>query len=130
MVSWPMCGSVRFLFQASHKLLFQLCLCKGTAMKHLFSSRSKKLQAIVFINALILGLTGMVHAQSQNLKGESTQKPVVTEKKPANKHKATNEAKITGKKQTKQDPGKDIGNYKGAQPPQGGRLGQGPDHPQ
>ena len=99
-------------------------------MKHLSSSRSKKLQAIVIINALILGLTGMVHAQSQNLKGEYTQKPVITEKKPANKHNATNEARTTGKKQSKQEPGKDTGNYKGAQPPQGGRLGQGPDHPQ
>lgn len=99
-------------------------------MKHLSSSRSKKLQAIVVINALILGLPGMVHAQSQNLKGEYTQKPVITKKTPANKHNATNEARTTGKKQSKQEPEKDTGNYKGAQPPQGGRSGQGPDHPQ
>ncbi|PTR16482.1 hypothetical protein C8R31_102497 [Nitrosospira sp. Nsp2] len=98
-------------------------------MKHLFSSKSKKLQAIILINALILGFTGMVHAQSQNPKGENTQKPVITEEKPANKNGATNEGRITGKKQSKQEPGKDTGNYKGAQPPQGGRLGQGPDHP-
>lgn len=99
-------------------------------MKHLFSSRSKKLQVIVIINALILGLTGLVHAQSKDLKGEYTQKPVITEKKPANKHNATNEARTTGKKQSKQELGKDTGDYKGAQPPQGGRSGQGPDHPQ
>jgi uncharacterized protein HemX len=98
-------------------------------MKHLFSSRSKKLQAIVFVNALLLGFTGMAHAQSQNLKGENTQKPVITEEKPANKQDATNEARIKGKKQSKQESGKDAANYKGAQPPQGGRLGQGPDHP-
>jgi uncharacterized protein HemX len=98
-------------------------------MKHLFSSRSKKLQAIVFVNALLLGFTGMAHAQSQNLKGENTPKPVVTEEKSANNPNATNEARIKGKKQSKQELGKDAANYKGAQPPQGGRLGQGPDHP-
>jgi hypothetical protein len=96
-------------------------------MKHLFSSRSKKLQAIVIINALILGSTGMVHAQTQNLKGENPQPPVIAEKKAANKNDATNKGKVTGKKQSKQEQGKDSGNYKGAQPPQGGRLGQGPD---
>ena len=98
-------------------------------MKYSFTSKSRKIQSIVFINALalILGLTGMVHAQSQNLKGEYTQKSEMTEKKSANKRNATNEAKVTGKKQSKQRSGKDTGNYKGAQPPQGGRLGQGPE---
>jgi uncharacterized protein HemX len=98
-------------------------------MKHLFSSRSKKLQAIVFVNALLLGFTGVAHAQSQNFKGEDTQKPVVTEEKPANKRDATSEARKKGNKQSKQESGKDAANYKGAQPPQGGRVGQGPDHP-
>jgi hypothetical protein len=100
-------------------------------MTHLSSSRSRKLQAIVFVNALILGFTGIVYAQSQNpsLKDGNTQKPVITEEKPAKKQDATNDARITGKKQSKQESGKDSGNYKGAQPPQGGRIGQGPDHP-
>lgn len=98
-------------------------------MKYRFS-RSKKFQAIVFVNTLILGLTGMVHAQSQKLKGEYPPKPIITEDKPVNKHNTTNKAGITGKKQSKQEPDKDTENYKGAQPPQGGRLGQGPDHPQ
>ena len=92
--------------------------------------RSKALQALVFINTLILGLTGMVHAQPKNLKDEYTQKPVATEGKPANKPDATNEARRMGKKQSKPEADKDTTNYKGAQPPQGGRLGQGPDHPQ
>ena len=98
-------------------------------MKYPFTSRIKKVQSIVFINALalILGLTGMVHAQSQNLKGEYTQKPEITEKKSANRPNATNEAKVIGKKQSKQGSGKDTENYKGAQPPQGGRLGPGPE---
>lgn len=97
-------------------------------MKQLFLSRSKKLRALVFINALLLvGLTGMVHAHSENLKDEYTQKPGVTEEKPANKPNATNEA---GKKQSKQEPDKDTGSYKGAQPPQGGRSGQGQEHHQ
>ena len=98
-------------------------------MKYPFTSKSKKVQSIVFINALalVLGLTGMVHAQSQNLKGEYTQKPEITEKKSANEPNAANEAKVIGKEQSKQGSGKDTENYKGAQPPQGGRLGQGPD---
>jgi hypothetical protein len=98
-------------------------------MKHLFSLRSKKLHVIVFVNALLLGFTGMSHAQSQNFKGENPQKPVVTEEKPANNPDATSRERIKGKKQSKQESGKDASNYKGAQPPQGGRLGQGPDHP-
>lgn len=98
-------------------------------MKHLFSSRSKKLQAIVFVNALLLGFTGVAHAQSQNLKGENPQKPIATEEKPANNPDKMNGERIKGKKQSKQESGKDAANYKGAQPPQGGRLGQGPDHP-
>jgi hypothetical protein len=97
-------------------------------MKYRFS-RSKKFRAIVFVNALILSLGGKVHAQSQNLKDEYTQKPVITEDKPANKHNATDEAGMKEKKQSKQERDKNTGNYKGAQPPQGGRLGQGPDHP-
>jgi hypothetical protein len=98
-------------------------------MKYPFTSKSRKVQSIVFINvlALVLGLTGMVHAQSQSLKSEYTQKPEITEKKSANKRNATNEAKVIGKKQSKQGSGKDTENYKGAQPPQGGRLGQGPE---
>jgi len=98
-------------------------------MKYHFSPRSKQFRAIVFVNALILGLAGMVHAQSQNLKGEYTQKPVITEDRPANKHNTTNEAEMKEKKQSKPEPDKNTENYKGAQPPQGGRVGQGPDHP-
>ena len=98
-------------------------------MKHLFSSRSKKLQAIVSVSALLLGFTGMAHAQSQNLKGEKPQKPVATEEKPANNPDTVNEERAKGKKHSKQESGKDSANYKGAQPPHGGRLGQGPDHP-
>jgi hypothetical protein len=98
-------------------------------MKHLFTSGSKKLQAIGSVSALLLGFTGMAHAQSQNLKGENPQKPVVTEEKPANNPDAMSGERKKGKKQSKQESGKDSANYKGAQPPQGGRLGQGPDHP-
>jgi hypothetical protein len=98
-------------------------------MKYRFSSQSKKFRAIVFANALILGLAGMAHAQSQNLKGEYPQKPVIIEDKPANKHNTTDEAGMKEKKQSKQAPDKNTEDYKGAQPPQGGRLGQGPDHP-
>jgi hypothetical protein len=98
-------------------------------MKHLFFSRSKKLQAIVFVNALLMGFTAVAYAQSQNLKGENPQKPVVTEEKPANNPDAMSGERKKGKKQSKQESGKDSANYKGAQPPQGGRLGQGPDHP-
>lgn len=91
-------------------------------MKNLFLSRNKKLQVIVFINVLSLGLTGMVHAQSQN-----PTKPAITKERAANKPDAKKEMK-RGEKKSKQALDKDTGNYKGAQPPQGGRLGQGPDH--
>ena len=98
-------------------------------MKHPFFSRSKNLEAIVFVNALILGSTGIAHAQSQNPRDENSQKPLTTQEKPAKKQNPTNDAGTTGKKQSKQESGKDADNYKGAQPPQGGRIGQGPDHP-
>ena len=124
------CGSVRFRFQASRRLTFQLfryTSIREPFMKHLFSSSNKKLQSIVLINALILGLSGMVHAESQNLKGESTQKSVITEKKSGKENSTTNETKVKGKKSSQPGSGKDSANYKGAQPPQGGRLGQGPE---
>ena len=70
----------------------------------------------------------MVYAQSRNINGENAPRPVVTEEKPSNKSDSTNEAKIKGKKKSKQEPVKDSGNYKGGQPPQGGRLGQGFEH--
>ncbi len=60
-------------------------------MKYPVISKIKKISSIVFANVLILGLTGIVHAQSQNLKGEYTQKSVITEKKSANKHRPKNE---------------------------------------
>ena len=63
-------------------------------MNHLFSSGSKKLQTIVFINTLLLSSISMVYAQSQNINGEkNTRKPVVTEEKLSNKSDATNEPK-------------------------------------
>ena len=70
-------------------------------MNHLFSSGSKKRQAIVFINTLLLGSISMVHAQSQNINGENTRKPVVTEEKLSNKSDATTEAKKKGKEEIK-----------------------------
>ena len=54
----------------------------------------------------------MAHAQSQNLKGEYAQKPVITEDKPANKHNTTNEAGMKKKKQSKQGPDKNTGTIK------------------
>ena len=99
-------------------------LNKGAAMNHLFSSGSKKLQTIVFINTLLLSSISMVYAQSQNINGENTRKPVVTEEKLSNKSDATNEAKKKEKKKSKQELMK-TENYKGGQPPEGGRVGQG-----
>ena len=95
-------------------------------MEHLFSS-SKKFQSIVFTSALILGLTGVAHAEQQNPTGESTQKSVINKEKSGKENSTTDETKVTGKKQSKPGSDKDAANYKGAQPPQGGRLGQGPE---
>lgn len=97
-------------------------------MEPLFSLTSKKLQALVFLNALMLGFTGVVHAQSQNHKGENPPKPAITQEKSGNKQGPINKTGIINKEQSKQKPGKDAENYKGAQPPQGGREGQGPEH--
>jgi hypothetical protein len=94
-------------------------------MEPFFSSRSKKLQALVFLNALMLGFTGVVHAHTQNREGENPLRPVMTEEKSGNKQDSVNKAGIINKNQSKQEPGKEAGNYKGAQPPQGGRTGQG-----
>lgn len=95
-------------------------------MNYLFTSMKKSLTFIVITHALILGFAGTVHAQSQNPKGEDKQKPITTEKKPHSKSHATHETK-TGKQQSEQGSKKDTENYQGAEPPQGGRLGQGPE---
>lgn len=94
-------------------------------MEPFFSSRSKKLQALVFLNALMLGFTGVVHAHSQNREGENPLKTVITEEKSGNKQDSVNTAGIINKNHSMQEPGIEAGNYKGAQPPQGGRIGQG-----
>jgi uncharacterized protein HemX len=94
-------------------------------MYYLFTSMNRTFKLIVVTNALILGFAGMAHAQSQNTNDEYKQKPMTTEKKPANKSDATSGTKT--KKQQSQGSKKDAENYQGAQPPQGGRLGQGPE---
>ena len=94
-------------------------------MEPFFSSRSKKLQALVFSTALMLGFTGLVHAHLQDSEGEKPLKLVITEEKYGNKQDSVNKAGIINKNQSKQEPAKDTSNYKGAQPPQGGRIGQG-----
>ena len=112
------CGSVWFRFQASRRLSFQLfryTSIREPVMKHLFSSSNKKLQSIVLINALILGLSAMVHAESQNLKGESTQKSVITEKKSGKENSTTAQAASSGR-----DTGMDA-SLRGIGMPNGGR---------
>jgi hypothetical protein len=94
-------------------------------MQPFFSSRNKKLQAFAFLTALMPGFTGVVHAHSQNREGENPLTPVITEEKSGNRQYSVNKAGIINKDQSKQEPGKEAGNYKGAQPPQGGRIGQG-----
>jgi uncharacterized protein HemX len=96
-------------------------------MKNVFSPSNNKLQSIVFATAMILGLSGMAHAQTQNLKGESTQKSVKTEKKSAKGNSTKNKTKVREENSSRQEAGEGSANYKGAQPPQGGRLGQGPE---
>ncbi|KIO48001.1 hypothetical protein [Nitrosospira sp. NpAV] len=93
-------------------------------MEPFFSSRSKKLQALV-LNAMMLGFTGMVHAHSQDSEGENPLKLVITEKKAGNKQGSVNTAGIINQNHSMQVPGNEAGNYRGAQPPQGGRTGQG-----
>lgn len=94
-------------------------------MKPFFSSRIKKLRALVFLNAIMLGFIGVAHAHPENQEGENLLKPAVTEEKSENKQGSLNEAGLINKNQSRQEEGQGAGNYKGVQPPQGGRIGQG-----
>lgn len=100
-------------------------------MRDFFSFRSWrnwKTAAVLSAGILALGLAGGSQAQSQNRTGESANAAATAKGKAAsNKDSAGNKGKKAEKKSPKGSASENSANYHGAQPPQGGRLGQGPE---
>jgi hypothetical protein len=100
-------------------------------MRDFFSFRSWrnwKTATVLSAGILALGLAGGSQAQSQNRTGESANAAATAKGKAAsNKDNLGNKGKKAEKKAPKRSTGENSANYHGAQPPQGGRLGQGPE---
>lgn len=96
-------------------------------MESFSKSRRKIALLIIGASALTVGLSGIVNAQSSNPEIKSAKEPVPSGNKPVDKNNSAIKGKTPEKKRPKQDSGRDAQNYKGAQPPQGGRRGQGPE---
>jgi hypothetical protein len=93
-----------------------------------FSLGNWKSAIVLSAGVLALSLAGGSQAQSQNRAGESANAtPTAKAKADSNKTDAGNKGKKAQKKALKQNNRENSANYHGAQPPQGGRLGQGPD---
>lgn len=87
--------------------------------------RRKVMSLTIVICALTVGLSGIANAQLDNPEIKSTKEPATGSNKPADKNNSTTKGKTVEKKRLKQRSGKKEQDYEGAQPPQGGRLGQG-----
>jgi hypothetical protein len=97
-------------------------------MRDFFSFRSWKTATVLSAGILALGMAGGSQAQSQNRSGESANATATAKGKTAsNKDNVGNKGKKAEKKSPKRSAGENSANYHGAQPPQGGRLGQGPE---
>jgi hypothetical protein len=93
-----------------------------------FSLGDWKSAIVLSAGVLALVLAAGSQAQSQNRTGESANAAATAKGKAnSNKTSAGNKEKKAGKKTAKQNNGENSANYHGGQPPQGGRLGQGPD---
>lgn len=99
-------------------------------MKYFSMLASKATQSMLLAGSLTFCMAGIVQGQSHNPGGGSVQEPVAADYGSANKPASTGKEKAATKKRSKQESSKkqDTENYKGAQPPQGGRVGQGPEH--
>lgn len=97
-------------------------------MKYPSIFTSKTMQSIVFAGSLAFSVTGTVYAQSHAPGGESAREPAARGEGSENRHDSISGEKAVAKKKSKQETGNrpDAENYKGAQPPEGGRVGQGP----
>lgn len=94
-------------------------------MEKFSKSRQKVMSLVIAVSALTVGLSGIANAQLNNPEIKSTKEPVPSSNKPADKNNSEMKGKKNEKKRLKQESGKNAQDYKGAQPPQGGRLGQG-----
>src|SRR5690349_1870871 len=100
-------------------------------MRDFFSFRSWrnwKTATVFSAGILALGMAGGSQAQSQNRSGESANVATTAKGKAASKKdNVGNKGKKAEKKSPKRSASENSANYHGAQPPQGGRLGQGPE---
>jgi hypothetical protein len=89
--------------------------------------RNRKTATVFSAGILALGLAAAVHAQSRNEAGESANATATAKSKAdgGSRGQQGNKGKKVEKKSSKQNAGENSANYHGAQPPQGGRLGQG-----
>jgi hypothetical protein len=103
-------------------------MLKEDSMKYTSIFTSKTMQSLVFAGFLALSVTGTAYAQSHAPGGESVREPAARGQGSGNRHNSINGEKAVTKKKSKQETGNrpDAENYKGAQPPEGGRVGQGP----
>jgi hypothetical protein len=100
-------------------------------MRDFFSFRSWrnwKTATVLSAGILAFGMAGGSQAQSQNRSGESANAATTAKGKAASKKdNVGNKGKKAEKKSPKRSAGENSANYHGAQPPQGGRVGQGPE---
>jgi hypothetical protein len=103
-------------------------MLKGDYMEYSSLFTSKTMQSIVFASSLAFSATSTVYGQSHNPGGESARESAARAQGSENRHDSISEEKAAAKKKSKQKNGNqpDAENYKGAQPPEGGRVGQGP----
>ncbi|HVW64250.1 MAG TPA: hypothetical protein VHB01_04485 [Nitrosospira sp.] len=100
-------------------------------MRNIFPSRFffeyRKTAAIFPAVILAFSVTGAAQAQSQDRPAENaTVIATAKGKTDSNKSNGGNKEKKADKKSSKRNAGENSANYRGAQPPQGGRAGQGP----
>jgi basic membrane lipoprotein Med (substrate-binding protein (PBP1-ABC) superfamily) len=91
--------------------------------------RNRKTATVFSAGILALSLAGVVQAQSRNQAGESANATATAKGKAddSSRGQQRNKGEKVEKKSSKQNAGGNSANYHGAQPPQGGRLGQGPE---
>ncbi|MEO6824745.1 MAG: hypothetical protein ABI167_08505 [Nitrosospira sp.] len=99
-------------------------------MKYFSMLASKATQSMLLAASLTFCVAGIVQGQSHNPEGGSAREPAATNYGSGNKPASTGKEKAGKEKRSKQESSKkqDAENYRGAQPPQGGRVGQGPEH--
>jgi hypothetical protein len=123
------CGTVLSGSKISLMLSLQFCGADtGNIMRDFFPFTHWKAGAIFSACTLVLGLAGTVQAQPAGKTDRNDNAPAAAKGKAGGyKGDKGKKEKKAEKKSPKQTEGDNPADYHGAQPPQGGRLGQGPD---